>query len=75
MNNGMSETHMGRAVLEDEDVATFARFIDWAYAGFYKAAEFSERAQSQAQQGTNEIVDEGTTAHCLYVVTFTYSLP
>lgn len=74
MNNGMSETHVGRAVLEDEDLWTFTRFSHWAYAGFYKAAEFSERAESQAQQETNEKIDEGTAAPSLGVIAPIYSL-
>lgn len=31
----------GRAVSEDEDERTFARFSHWASAGFYRAADFS----------------------------------
>lgn len=36
----MAEAQKGYAVLEDVDEGTFARFIEWAYKGYYTAAEF-----------------------------------
>lgn len=41
MNGHMAEAQDGFAVLEDVDVETFARFIQWAYSGYYAAPEFS----------------------------------
>ncbi len=40
MNGHMAEAQQGFAVLEDVDAETFARFIQWAYSGFYSAPCF-----------------------------------
>ena len=40
INGSMAEAQKGFAVLEDVDEGTFARFIEWAYKGYYTAAEF-----------------------------------
>lgn len=39
INGQMAETQKGYAVLEDVDKGTFERFIEWAYKGYYTAAE------------------------------------
>lgn len=41
MNGYMGEAQKGFATLPDVDEATFVRFIEWAYKGYYTAAEFS----------------------------------
>ncbi len=40
INGQMAEAQQGFAVLEDVDEATFRRFVEWAYKGYYKAADF-----------------------------------
>ena len=40
INGQMSEALKGEAVLQDVDPGTFARFSDWAYKGWYTAANF-----------------------------------
>ena len=37
----MAEAQNGFATLQDVDECTFGRFIEWAYKGFYTAAEFT----------------------------------
>lgn len=44
MNNGMAETCGGVASLRNVDQGTFARFIEWAYKGYYTAASLSLQA-------------------------------
>jgi hypothetical protein len=40
IHGGMAESQKGFAVLEDVNEGTFARFLEWAYKGYYKAASF-----------------------------------
>lgn len=46
MNNGMAEPCGGVAELKEVDQGTFARFIEWAYKGYYSAPSFSLQAVS-----------------------------
>lgn len=46
INGEMAEAQRGYAVLNDVDQGTFERFIEWAYKGCYKAAEFQLEASS-----------------------------
>jgi hypothetical protein len=39
INGQMAEAQQGFAVLEDVDEGTFRRFLEWAYKGYYKAAD------------------------------------
>ncbi len=48
INGPMSEAQSGEAELEEVDGLTFTRFCQWAYAGFYPAAEFGDRPQDVA---------------------------
>ena len=41
INGNMAEAQEGLATLEDVGVDTFVRFIEWAYEGYYTAAEFT----------------------------------
>lgn len=41
INGNMAEAQEGLATLEDVGVDTFLRFIEWAYKGYYTAAEFT----------------------------------
>lgn len=41
VNGHMAEARNGFATLEDVDRDTFVRFIEWAYTGYYTAAEFT----------------------------------
>ena len=47
VNGSMREAQCGEAVLENVDGATFARFCQWAYAGYYPAAEHSVRSDKE----------------------------
>lgn len=40
INGAMSEAQEGFAVLKDVDFETFNRFIQWAYVGYYSAADY-----------------------------------
>ena len=40
INGQMAEAQKGFAVLEEVDEGTFRRFIEWAYKGYYTAADF-----------------------------------
>jgi hypothetical protein len=40
INGQMAEAQQGFAVLKDVDEGTFRRFVEWAYKGYYKAADF-----------------------------------
>lgn len=42
INGQMAEARKGFAVLEDVDEGTFKRFLEWAYKGYYKAADFED---------------------------------
>ena len=42
----MTETQKGFAVLEEVDESTFERFVEWAYKGYYKAADFEMEVSS-----------------------------
>lgn len=46
MNNGMAESCGGVAELKNVDQGTLARFIEWAYKGYYAAALHSLQAVS-----------------------------
>ena len=45
MNGYMEEAHKGSATLKDLDADTFVRFIEWAYKGYYTAADFTTVVQ------------------------------
>lgn len=40
INGAMAEAQKGFAVLEEVDEGTIKRFIEWAYKGYYTAADF-----------------------------------
>lgn len=46
INGQMAEAQKGFAVLEEVDEGTFERFIEWAYKGYYTAADFESKASS-----------------------------
>ena len=46
MNGNMVEAQQGFAVLDDTDKATFIRFTEWLYKGFYTAAPHSKDTRS-----------------------------
>ena len=48
INGQMVEAQEGFAVLEEVDKGTFERFIEWAYNGYYTAADFELKATSPA---------------------------
>ena len=46
INGQMAEAQKGFAVLEEVDEGTLERFIEWAYKGYYTAADFELEASS-----------------------------
>lgn len=46
INGQMAEAQKGFAILEEVDEGTFERFIEWAYKGYYTAADFKLKASS-----------------------------
>ena len=48
VNGNMSEAQSGEGGLEEVHRPTFARFCYWAYTGFYRAAEASNRLEDIA---------------------------
>ena len=55
MHGHMAEAQKGFAILEDIDEGTFVRFIEWAYKGFYTAAEFKRiEAEQQSHVSGNQ---------------------
>ena len=48
INGHMAEAQKGFAVIEDFDEDTFARFIQWAYNGYYSAAEYELDIESHS---------------------------
>jgi hypothetical protein len=43
MHGDMAEAKQGYAILEDVDRATFARFAEWLYQGYYTPADFVQQ--------------------------------
>lgn len=46
INGQMAEAQKGFAILEEVDEGTFERFMEWAYKGYYTAADFNLKASS-----------------------------
>ncbi|KAI4227192.1 MAG: hypothetical protein L6R40_008221 [Gallowayella cf. fulva] len=46
INGQMAEAQKGFAVLDEVDEGTFERFIEWAYKGYYTAADFELKTSS-----------------------------
>jgi hypothetical protein len=44
INGQMAEAQKGYTVLDDVDKDTFERYMQWAYQGYYKAADFEPEA-------------------------------
>ena len=55
INGSMMEAHQGLATLEDVDLSTFLRFVQWLYHGYYAAAS----PRSVAASETDESVQLG----------------
>ena len=53
INGPMVEVQKGFAVLEDTDEGTFVRFIEWAYKGYYTAADVHVVTNSGSSQGSD----------------------
>ena len=64
INGYMSEAQEGFAIIKDVDEGTFVRFIQWAYNGYYEAAEFkydspkADSASLEDQIGRKPYPDE-----------------
>ena len=48
----MVETQQGFAVLKEVDENTFTRFAQWAYEGYYSAAEYEDRPNDNHEEPT-----------------------
>lgn len=57
MNGHMAEAHNGSAVLEDVDPDTFVRFAQWAYQGYYIAANSTVEVELLSESENGEIHD------------------
>ena len=54
INGHMAEAQAGVATLEDVDDATFDRFIQWAYTGYYSPADFSIIIEPEEREDPEE---------------------
>lgn len=61
INGPMAEAQKGYAVLEDVEKGTFERFMEWAYKGYYKAADFAIEAISPPPVPRKKKKRESTT--------------
>ncbi|KAI4232082.1 MAG: hypothetical protein L6R40_007515 [Gallowayella cf. fulva] len=64
INGQMAEAQKGFAVLEEVDEGTFERFIEWAYKGYYTAADFELKASSP-QSPASSSKEECETTECM----------
>lgn len=62
MNGHMAEAQQGFAVLEDVDAETFARFIQWAYSGFYSAPSPDPELSCEEHNADRDAVVDGPPA-------------
>ncbi len=59
MNGHMAEAHNGSAVLEDVDPDTFVRFAQWAYQGYYIAADSTVEGELLSESENGDDRDSG----------------
>ena len=57
MSGSTKETQEGSAPLEDVDQGAFVRFIEWAYKGYYTAANFSTAIDSPPPPRSQSVED------------------
>lgn len=50
INGHMAEAQQGFAVLQEVDEATFSRFVQWAYHGFYFPAVYQKNAEEELRR-------------------------
>ena len=60
VNGEMVEATRGYAVLDQVEEGTFARFIEWAYKGYYTAAEVETR---QSDSGSPKVIATDGPSH------------
>ena len=58
MNGYMAEAQKGFATLEEVDADTFGRFVEWAYKGYYNAADFTTTIQDGSDSAGRSTEDE-----------------
>ena len=56
MKSPMMEGNQGKVTIEDVDLGTFVRFVQWLYHGYYEAATPLRVRQSKASQVVIEIL-------------------
>lgn len=61
INGQMAEAQKGFAILEEVDESTFERFMEWAYKGYYTAADFKLKASSPPSRISSSKEDCETT--------------
>ncbi|KAL8794442.1 MAG: hypothetical protein Q9195_003029 [Heterodermia aff. obscurata] len=61
IHGSMVEAKQGFATLEDVDLNTFLRFVQWLYHGYYDPASPQNLAASAKNQAPDEIVQQGQT--------------
>ena len=61
IHGSMVEAKQGFATLEDVDLDTFLRFVQWLYHGYYDAANPRNLPASEKSQIEDEIVEPGQT--------------
>jgi hypothetical protein len=66
INGQMAEAQKGYAVLKDVDKGTFERYMQWAYKGYYKAADFEIETISPPPLVTSTIEEEHETTTCVH---------
>lgn len=61
INGQMAEAQKGFAILEEVDEGTFERYMEWAYKGYYTAADFKLKASSPPSRISSSKEDCETT--------------
>lgn len=54
INGNLIEAQQGFAVLKEVDEGTFTRFAEWAYKGYYSAAEHEDRSDESHIEHTSD---------------------
>ena len=66
IHGSMVEASQGFATLEDVDLDTFLRFVQWLYHGYYDAARPGSLESLETYQTPTRTVDDGLCGNCRY---------